>query len=122
MKKLSESELEIMVKLWEADRPLSFEEIYRAVEVHGWEESTVRSFIQRIMSKGYIQSKANGRSKLYSPSVSRNYINRESQSIISRLYDDSVQNFIAGLYKNNALSKQDLQELKDYLEVILGED
>ncbi len=122
MKQLSNSELEIMVKLWDAEKPMSFEEIYKAVEERNWEESTVRSFIQRMMTKGFIQSEADGRKRLYSPKVSRNYIDRQSQNLISRLYDDSVQNFIAGLYQNNALSKQDLQELKDFLEEILEEN
>lgn len=122
MKKLSNSELEIMIKLWDAEKPMSFEEIYKAVEERNWEESTVRSFIQRMMTKGFIQSEADGRKRLYSPKVSRNYIDKQSQNLISRLYDDSVQNFIAGLYQNNALSKQDLQELKDFLEEILEEN
>ncbi len=122
MKKLSNSELEIMIKLWDAEKPMSFEEIYKAVEERNWEESTVRSFIQRMLTKGFIQSEADGRKRLYSPKVSRNYIDKQSQNLISRLYDDSVQNFIAGLYQNNALSKQDLQELKDFLEEILEEN
>ena len=121
MKKLSDSELEIMIKLWESDRPLSFDEICHAISEHNWEATTVRSFLQRMMTKGYIQSQANGRSKLYSPKVSRAYLDRQSQNIIARLYDDSVQNFIAGLYQNNALSRQDLQELKVYLEELLKE-
>lgn len=122
MKQLSNSELEIMIKLWDAENPMSFEEIYKAVEERNWEESTVRSFIQRMMTKGFIQSEADGRKRLYSPKVNRNYIDRQSQNLISRLYDDSVQNFIAGLYQNNALSKQDLQELKTFLEEILEEN
>ncbi len=122
MKQLSNSELEIMIKLWDAENPMSFEEIYKAVEERNWEESTVRSFIQRMMTKGFIQSEADGRKRLYSPKVSRDYIDRQSQNLISRLYDDSVQNFIAGLYQNNALSKQDLQELKTFLEEILEEN
>ncbi len=52
MKQLSNSELEIMVKLWDAEKPMSFEEIHKAVEERNWEESTVRSFIQRMMTKG----------------------------------------------------------------------
>jgi len=122
MKKLSDSELEIMVRLWEAERPLSFDEIYQALDEHQWTASTIRTFLRRIIVKGYIKSEPNGRIKLYSPNVSRDYINRQSQNIINRLYDDSVQNFIAGLYQNNALSKQDLQELKAYLEELLQED
>lgn len=122
MKKLSDSELEIMVRLWEVGKPLSFDEIVQAVDEQQWTESTIRTFLRRIIVKGYIKSEPYGRIKLYSPNVSRDYINRQSQNIINRLYDDSVQNFIAGLYQNNALSKQDLQELKAYLEELLKED
>jgi len=92
------------------------------VAQHQWKEATVRTFINRIIAKGYIKSEPKGRNKLYSPNVNRDYIDRQSQNIINRLYDDSVQNFIAGLYQNNALSKQDLQDLKDYLEELLEEE
>lgn len=121
MKNLSESELAIMIKIWDAGRPLSFEEIFDSVKESKWTEATVRTFILRIMKKGYLESEKAGRISLYSPKISRKYLDRQSQSLISKLYDDSVQNFIAGLYQNNALSKQDLQELKTYLEVILEE-
>jgi predicted transcriptional regulator len=78
--------------------------------------------LQRIIAKGYIKSEPKGRVKLYSPKVSRDYIDKQSQNIINILYNDSVQNFIAGLYQNNALSKQDLQDLKAYLEELLKEN
>jgi predicted transcriptional regulator len=121
MKNLSESELAIMIKVWDAGRPLSFEEIFDSVKEREWSEATVRTFILRIMKKGYLESEKSGRISLYSPKVSRKYLDRQSQSLLSKLYDDSVQNFIAGLYQNDALSKQDLRELKNYLEVILEE-
>ena len=121
MKNLSESELAIMIKVWDAGRPLSFEEIFDSVKEREWTEATVRTFILRIMNKGYLESEKSGRISLYSAKVSRKYLDHQSQSLISKLYDDSVQNFIAGLYQNNALSKQDLRELKNYLEVILEE-
>ena len=121
MKQLSNSELEIMVKLWDAEKPMSFEEIHKAVEERNWEESTVRSFIQRMMTKGSSKRSGWAQAPVFTK-VSRNYIDKQSQNLISRLYDDSVQNFIAGLYQNNALSKQDLQELKDFLEEILEEN
>ena len=121
MKNLSESELAIMIKVWDAGRPLSFEEIFDSVKEREWTEATVRTFILRMMNKGYLESEKSGRISLYSSKVSRKYLDHQSQSLISKLYDDSVQNFIAGLYQNQALSKQDLQELKNYLEVILEE-
>ncbi len=119
MKNLSESELAIMIKFWDAGRPLTFEEIFDSVKEREWTEATVRTFILRIMKKGYLTSEKSGRISLYSPKVSRKYLDRQSQSLISKLYDDSVQNFIAGLYQNDALSIEDLRELKNYLEVIL---
>lgn len=122
MKNLSESELAIMIKVWDAGRPLTFEEIFDSVKEREWTEATVRTFILRIMKKGYLTSEKSGRISLYSPKVSRKYLDRQSQSLISKLYDDSVQNFIAGLYQNDALSIEDLRELKNYLEVILEEN
>lgn len=122
MKALSASELEIMLRIWESNGPLTFEEINESVSAKNWSENTVRSFLQRMVNKGYLKVSKQGRYNLYSPLVSADYINRQGRSILSKLYEDSVQNFVAQLYQTDALTREDLQELKVYLEDILKEE
>jgi predicted transcriptional regulator len=66
MKNLSESELAIMIKsgCW---KTLTFEEIFDSVKEREWTEATVRTFILRIMKKGYLTSEKSGRISLIHP-------------------------------------------------------
>ena len=122
MKKLSETELEIMTKFWEDNRSLTLEEVTSEVKEKKWSDHTVRNFLTRIVNKGYLRVDKIGRKNLYVPIVTEDYVNNQSKSMIKRLYNNSVQNFVAQLYETDTLTKQDLQELKVYLDDVLEED
>lgn len=121
MKKLSESELEIMTKFWDTNKSLTLEEVIHSMHRKNWSDHTVRNFLTRIVNKGYLRVDKIGRKNLYVPIVSEDYVNDQSKSMIKRLYNNSVQNFVAQLYETDDLSKKDLQDLRDYLDDILEE-
>ena len=116
MEKLSNSELNIMMKIWEANEPLYFDEIVKLLKEYNWVESTIRNFLSRIVDKGYIEIKKDGRKNVYIPLVSQNYINKESKSLIEKLYDNSLKKFVVELYESDSLAYDDLLELKEYLD------
>lgn len=115
MQKLSKSELNIMIKIWEADKSLYLEEIIEILKEYNWAESTIRNFLSRIIEKGYLEAKKEGRKNIYRPLVSGDYINKESRSIIKNLYNNSLKKFVAELYESDSIDYDDLIELKDYL-------
>lgn len=115
MEKLSDSELNIMMKIWEAHRPLYFDEIVELLEEYNWVESTIRNFLSRIIDKGYIETKKDGRRNIYTTLVSQDYINKESKSIIKKLYNNSLKKFVVELYESDSINDDDLLELKEYL-------
>ncbi len=119
MKKLSDAELDIMMRIWEAKKPLSLDEIDTLMAKRNWSTHTIRNFISRIVAKGYLKVEKDGRRNLYSPIVSEEYIDQKGKSLIARLYDDSVQHFVARLYEADSVSKEDLKALRDYLDHIL---
>ena len=121
MKKLSDSELNIMKKFWEVKSSMTLEEVQDAVTEYGWTDNTVRNFLARIVNKGYLKIDKIGRKNLYIPLVSDDYIGKKSKSLLERLYDDSLQHFVAGLYESNSLTKEEVIELRDYLDEILKE-
>lgn len=122
MKKLSDSELNIMKKFWETKSSMTLEEVQDAVKEYSWTDNTVRNFLARIVNKGYLKVDKIGRKNLYVPLVSDKYIGKKSKSLLERLYDDSLQHFVAGLYESNSLTKEDVLELRDYLDEILKEE
>ncbi len=116
MQKLSESELSIMMKIWEADRSLYLDEIMELLEEYNWVESTVRNFLSRIIDKGYLKTEKDGRKNVYIPLVSQDYINKKSKGIIEKLYDNSIKKFVVELCESNSIDNDDLLELKKYLD------
>ncbi len=116
MQKLSDSELSIMLKIWEEDRPLYLEEIVGSLEEFNWATSTVRNFLVRIIDKGYLEATKDGRKNVYVALVSKDYINKKGLGIIERLYNNSVKKFVVELYESDSIDHDDLMELRDYLD------
>lgn len=119
--KISEAELEVMKILWEANIPVSTNNICKKLqEQTGWDRSTVRTLIKRLLEKGaIIQEKQEV--YCYSAALSEaEYLNAQTKSFVSRLYGGSVKNLVASLVQNNELSPEDIEELREFLR--LGAD
>ncbi|MFA5524754.1 MAG: BlaI/MecI/CopY family transcriptional regulator [Tissierellales bacterium] len=122
MQRLSDAELNIMMKFWERNSPMTLEEVQDAVVHYNWTDNTVRNFLTRIVNKGFLRIDKLGRKNLYVQLVSDEYIDKKSKSLLEKLYDDSLQHFVAGLYESDSLTKEDILELRDYLDDILKEE
>ncbi|NLY19786.1 MAG: BlaI/MecI/CopY family transcriptional regulator [Tissierellia bacterium] len=116
LNKLSENELAIMMKIWELEQPIYFNDIVEAVSEYNWAESTVRNFLVRIIDKKYLEIEKEGRKNIYVPRVSKDYINTKSKGLIKDLYNNSIKNFIAEMYESQSIEYEDLIELKKYLD------
>lgn len=118
MKRLPDSEREIMMIIWDAEEPVSRSDI----EVHLDKErkltkTTVLSFLSRLEEKGFVKVERVGRNNYYSPRVRKTeYLKRESQTILSRMYGNSLKNFVTALYDGRKMSQSEIQELKEYLD------
>ena len=76
MKKLPESEQEIMMIVWEYAEPVSRFQIEEKLNVEkNITPSTILTLLTRLEKKGFIQKVRNGKSNLYVPLVEKeNYI------------------------------------------------
>lgn len=114
--KISEAELEIMKILWNDDKPVSTNTIYKLLQEQiGWDRSTVRTLIKRLLEKVVIKQE-----KLevfcYVPIISEmEYLNSQTKGFVDKHYGGSVKNLVASLVQNHDLSKEDIKELKDFL-------
>jgi len=43
-------------------------------------------------------------------------LERESKSILEKLYNNSLTNFVATLYSSNAISEKELRELQEFID------
>ena len=82
-----------------------------------WKMTSVLTFLSRLTDKGFLSCTKEGRQNLYTPLVSEeDYRQRESVGFIRRLCGGSVKNLVASLSDAGALSEQDIDELRAFLD------
>ena len=110
---ISTAESRIMDALWRRS-PLTAEEIVAEVAgPQGWSEATVKSLINRLLTKGAIEAEKAGRRYLYRPQVDRlAYLSQESRGLLDRLFDGRLAPLVSHFSKTNQLSPDDVAELK----------
>lgn len=116
MKRLPESELEIMMIIWKYDRPVNRMEI----EEHLCKDvaaPTILSFLNRLEAKGFVSVEKIGKINWYTPLVKEEeYLQKESRTILQKLYQNSLKNFVTALYDGDGLSSQDIEDLRAFVE------
>ncbi len=116
MKKLPESELEIMMIIWRHDGSVNRMEIEEHLK-KDVAAPTILSFLNRLEAKGFVSVEKIGKVNWYTPLVKEEeYLQKESKNILQKMYRNSLKNFVTALYDGDGLSAQDMEELKEFLE------
>lgn len=102
-----------MEVLW-TGAPRSAEEIIAEVgPKQGWQDGTVKSLLNRLLKKGAVDARADGRRYLYTPVLSREeYVMGESKGLLDRLFDGRVAPLVAHFSEQRKLGHKDIEELK----------
>ena len=114
---LSENEWYIMQVLWEKS-PSTLREICDALkESKGWTKHAVTSFLKRMLEKGAITVDESGKVKEYFAVWSReDTILEETHSILDRVYRGDLLLMVSNAVKEQKLSKEEIEELKNMLD------
>ena len=116
--RISDSELEVMKVLWQAEDALPVTEIRETLQrSRGWEATTVKTLVNRLVGKGVIaQVKRNV--FYYSPLISEEEYNHwATHDLISRLYHGSSRDLVAALVHSEGLTRDDIEELRRMFKV-----
>jgi len=119
MKRLPDTELEVMKALWASgpDTPRSVLEDKLAP--FGWAANTINTYLSRLADKNFVSIRRAGKSNLYTPLVGQEeYQNFDSRAVLDRLYG-SPRNFVAALARNG-LRQCELEELQALLDQLSG--
>lgn len=116
--KITNSEVEILRALWEADGELPIADIRKILgQSSKWETSTIKTLLRRLCEKGVVLATKKD-VFYYKPLVSEEEYNEYStQSLIDRLYCGSTKNLIASLLGSKKLDASDIAELRDMFKV-----
>ena len=116
--KISDSELEVMKVLWRAGDALSVTAIREELQrTKGWEATTVKTLISRLVSKGALRQEKRG-VFYYSPLISeQEYNGWATNDLIRKLYNGSARELVAALVHSEGLTQRDIEELRALFKV-----
>ncbi len=109
--KITEAEWKVMEFLW-ANPACSMTEIRKNLELTGWNSSTIKTLVTRLIQKGAVNAEGAVRHTVYSPAVTIEECRlQETKSFLDRIYNGSVKMMVSNLVKDSSLSKSDAEEL-----------
>ena len=120
MKRLPDTELEVMKALWASGPDTPRAALEQALSGFQWSPNTINTYLTRLWEKGFVSVRREGKSNRYTPLISReDYLAFDSRMVLSRLYGSSPRNFVAALAKGG-LNRRDLDELRELLDELSG--
>lgn len=122
--RLPDSELDVMLALWQGDSYMSRAEIESIVnEKKALAPTTILSLLTRLEKKNFVEVTKQGKMNLYRPLITREeYQQNESSSVLEKLYGNSLKNFVASLYKGRKMDESQIRELNDYIKELENEE
>jgi len=117
MKRLPDSELEIMMIIWELDKPVTRTEIEEKMAPgRKLSPTTILSFLSRLQEKGFLAMEKAGKNNVYIALIDKEiYIQKESWNILKRLYDNSPKKFLEIICESGNMSDRELWELEELI-------
>lgn len=110
---ISNAEFDVLDVIWDDYPATSSEIVDRLNTKKDWHEKTVKTLLGRLVKKGVLDFEKQQRQYLYRPLIAREeYTKKETTTFVSRLFKGKVAPLVAGFANQNALSQQDVDELK----------
>ena len=115
-RRISDAELDLMEVLWAAPEALTAAEVAEGLVKRGWSLATVKTMLSRLVTKGAISHREDGRRFLYSPAIEREaYVGTESKRFVERLFGGRLSPLVARLAEEDALDAKDIAEIEALL-------
>jgi BlaI family transcriptional regulator, penicillinase repressor len=119
---VSEAESVVMAVLWRTG-PVTTDEVVAALaHEQDWQESTIKTLLNRLLKKGAIEARKEGRRYVYSPVLTREqWLSSESEGLLDRLFGGRVAPLVAHFSRHRKLSKKDIADLKRLIQELDSE-
>ena len=118
MKKIPDAELELMMIIWDAGRPLTRVEIEENLsDDREVLPNTILSLLTRLEKRGFVKKERDGKLNYYSALMEKEpYLKEAGQGFLNRMFQGSLKNFAVALYDGEELSKEEATELLQFWE------
>lgn len=116
IRKLPDSELEVMQILWELEPPVPRAAVEREMQKRRpLAQTTLLTLLARLADKGFVRAEKRGRSSFYTPQIPRNdYLAAQSRRFIDTICGGSLSAFASALC-DSGLTREELDELRELL-------
>lgn len=113
---ISESEWEVMKTLWE-NSPQTLMQVTENLKDKSWSTTTIQTYLSRLVKKGALETKQQGKGFLYTPIILEQECKiEESRSFLNRVFNGSISNMVTSFIHNDSISEKELTELKEIIE------
>ncbi|WP_145203638.1 BlaI/MecI/CopY family transcriptional regulator [Thalassoglobus polymorphus] len=113
---LSKAEMEIARIVWDLQKATVREVLEALPEGRDIDYKTVQTFLRRLEAKGYLTSKRNGRSLVYTAKIRPNQVIRETvKDFVGRLFDGETLPLVEHLIREQGLENDDIHQLRSML-------
>jgi BlaI family penicillinase repressor len=116
---ITEAESHVMDVLWKQAPQTSEEIVARLVDPTGWHEKTIRTLLNRLLGKGAVSARKEGRRYLYNPELRReDWHRQESRSLLDRVFGGKIAPLLVHFSQHEKLSTKDIAELRKLIDAI----
>jgi BlaI family penicillinase repressor len=114
--RISDAEWAVMEEIWRQHPITALEVVQKLGPARQWQDQTIRTMLRRLIDKGALKYKAEGKAYYYEPAVSREQCVRvESRSFLERVFGGAAKPLLAQMVQDADLSLEDIAELKQLL-------
>ena len=114
---ISDAESIVMQSLWQAGEATAEDLVAAVAAPNGWAEATVRTLLNRLLTKGAVSADREGRRYRYRPVLQRaDWVAEESAGVVDRLVGGRVAPLVAHFGEKGRLTRADIDELRRLIE------
>ena len=114
---ISDAESVVMQALWQVGEATAEDLVAAVAAPNGWAEATVRTLLNRLLTKGAVSADREGRRYRYRPVPQRaDWVAGESAGVVDRLFGGRVAPLVAHFGEQGRLTRADIDELRKLIE------
>ncbi len=115
--------MKIMKVIWKLNKPISSSLLMEIFKNEQWKKQTLSTFLSRLSEKGLLNYDKKGNKNIYYAILDENeYKQYEAKNIINTKYNGTIKDFLATFYGGSNINKNELIELKKWLEELSEDD
>jgi predicted transcriptional regulator len=114
---MSDSEQEIMKIIWSNGGSILFTPLLETLanQKKDWKKTTVQTFLMRLIEKNILTYQKSGRKSEYIALLSEDdYRLEQTKAFLNKTYGGNAKNLVSSLLKQDYLTHDDFEELKQF--------